>query len=130
MGIFDFFSNNGPSVAEEWHFPESEQDIDKLFQNDSGIQIIYKHSFTCGISMMSKNRIEPTVSQLAEQATFHFVDVKSSRPLSNYIAQKSGLRHESPQLIILYNGEVFDHGSHGQVTDGIIREAVEELTGK
>jgi len=46
----------------------------------------------------------------------YLVDVIAQRPLSREIAARLGIRHESPQVIVLRNGAVAWHGSHSDVS--------------
>ena len=55
------------------------------------------------------------------------VDVLSQRPLSRRIAAELGIRHESPQVIVLRRGTAFWHASHYDVTaDALAKEVAEE----
>ena len=49
------------------------------------------------------------------------MDVRAERPLSQLIAARTGVRHESPQIIILRNGAVVWSASHGDITAGAIQ---------
>lgn len=77
-------------------------------------QVIFKHSNRCATSFFARNSVE-TFSNEDEKAVFYLVDVIKDRPISLYIADKLGIRHESPQLFIIRNEEVVWHGSHQQV---------------
>ena len=75
-----------------------------------GRTIVYKHSPTCSLCSWS---IEE-VADFAESAgvTVHQVDVLRQRPLSQAIETHFGVRHESPQVLIIDDGRVTWHGSH------------------
>ena len=47
----------------------------------------------------------------------YFLTIQSHRDVSNAIEDKFGVRHESPQLLIVKNGEVVFHTSHGAISD-------------
>ena len=74
--------------------------------------IIFKHSNSCPISSMALNRIQSAKSELDEVANFHLIDVIKHRSLSLSIAEKLGVRHESPQVIVVKNGSVVHDASH------------------
>ncbi|MEX0646675.1 MAG: bacillithiol system redox-active protein YtxJ [Balneolaceae bacterium] len=118
-----------PELNKQWKIPETTAEVDELFESGSGLDIIYKHSYSCGTCIFAKTRVETILEELSGKAVFHFVDVHANRPVSNYIAEKSGIRHESPQLIILYNGGVFWHGSHNDVHPEPIKKALVEVSG-
>ncbi len=68
--------------------------------------IFFKHSRTCGISASLFNR----VSSL--DADINLIIVQDARSISNEIAERTGIRHESPQAIVLDSGLVKYHASH------------------
>ena len=121
--------NHKPQSREEWIIPESDSELDNYLKPDSGLVIIYKHSFSCGVSIFAKSRLEDSIDEINKCADCIFIDVKLNRYLSNKIAEKTGVRHESPQLLLLNNGEIFWHGSHGSVQVHPIIESIEEITG-
>lgn len=130
MAILSFLSGlrglargGGNEFDTRWNIPESEEDIDRLLEN-SRPQLIYKHSFACGVCVFSKSAIESEFEKLSEMADLHFVDVRASRNISNYIAEKTGVRHESPQAIILKKGQVSWHASHGGIKSEKITENI------
>ena len=80
--------------------------------------LIFKHSATCGISAAALEEIEE-VAELAglEPAIEAFVvSVQFGAAVSAEIAKRFRLRHESPQALIVFKGEVAWHASHFHVT--------------
>jgi len=73
--------------------------------------LLFKHSRTCGISagVMSQE-----ISGV--EAPVNVVFVQDDRMISNEIARRTGIRHESPQAIVLKDGEVVYHASHFDIT--------------
>ena len=53
------------------------------------------------------------------------LDVRGNSALAREVERRAGVRHESPQLIVLVDGRVAWHASHGRVTAKAVREAVE-----
>lgn len=78
-------------------------------------QVIFKHSTSCGLSGMLLRRFQKTWEQYSDQADFHLLDLIGYRAISNAIEDKLGVRHQSPQVILLYQGEVRDEVSHGSI---------------
>lgn len=72
-------------------------------QSASRPQVIFKHSTRCPISRMIKSRLEK--SDAPEDIDFYYLDLLKYRSLSNQIANEFGVRHESPQIILLKDGE-------------------------
>ncbi|HRN56814.1 MAG TPA: bacillithiol system redox-active protein YtxJ [Agriterribacter sp.] len=73
-------------------------------------QLIYKHSTRCGTSSMIRNRLERGVAPA--ETDFHFLDLIAYRALSTTIAEKLGVRHESPQVLLIRDGKCIYHESH------------------
>ena len=80
-------------------------------------QLIYKHSTTCGISSVVLNMFSRSFDYTDDQADLYFLDLHRHRSVSNEVARRFGVRHESPQLIVIDKGEVSVHRSHGAIAD-------------
>ncbi len=117
-------NGNTEEPHSHWNYPGSIEEISDIWQPDSGIHIIYKHSFTCGISSMAKSELESNIEDLGAKAKLHFIDVHDRRPVSDYIADKSGVAHHSPQVIVLRNGEVVWDASHGSIKAELLLKAI------
>lgn len=72
-------------------------------------QVIFKHSTRCNISSVAKNRLERAG---ASELQFHYLDLISYRPLSNSIAERFAVEHESPQILVIKNGKCIYYESH------------------
>ena len=85
-------------------------------------QLIFKHSTRCSISSMAKNRLERTIPP--ENIDFYYLDLISYRELSTKIAEDFDVFHESPQVILIKNGECsYDESHSGINMDDIIEQA-------
>ena len=84
---------------------------------------IFKHSPTCGTSAQAFDELEAYL-QAPDAVDVHLVDVLRSRPLSQAIAATFGVRHESPQLLLLVDGQVGWNGSHWRVNGDELRHAL------
>lgn len=85
-------------------------------------QLIFKHSTRCAISSMAKNRLER--SSAPDTVDFYFLDLVKYRQLSNKIAEEFAVYHESPQVLLIKNGEcIYDESHSGiqmdEITDQI-----------
>ncbi len=89
--------------------------------------IIFKHSFTCGISAEAHEELLGLLSN-GVSGHWYLVDVRTSRPLSMAIAERFGIRHESPQLMLIVAGQVRWSGSHYRVTSAAVQAALAGLT--
>lgn len=85
-------------------------------------QVIFKHSTRCANSSMAKNRLER--SEQPTGADFYFLDLIRYRSLSDNIARYFSVHHESPQVLVLKNGECIYDESHGSIN---MEDIVEQL---
>ena len=86
-------------------------------------QVILKHSTTCSISKMSLARLERSEAPTSIQ--FYYLDLLNYRAISNAIAEKFSVYHESPQILLIKNGECIFDESHGGIQ---MEEIVEQAT--
>ena len=84
------------------------EDIRKLSSQQA--QLIFKHSTRCAVSSMAKNRLER--SHIAANVQFHFLDLIKYRTVSNKIETEFDVSHESPQVLLIKNGECIFDESH------------------
>ena len=81
---------------------------------------IFKHSTRCSVSFMAMKAMNHNWPASAASTTLFHLDLIKHRGLSNEIAESFGIQHESPQLIIVQNGQVVHHASHGAIQGGEI----------
>lgn len=132
MGIFSKISEilGEQSVDLPWKMLSSETDLTNALDfSKSKPQIIFKHSTACSISFFAKREVEKLDEQTLLAADVNVVDVIRSRALSMYLADELKVRHESPQVIVVFNNKVIWHGSHSRVTADNIRKAISGLQG-
>lgn len=85
-------------------------------------QLIFKHSTRCSISSMILNRLER--SEATDQIRFHYLDLLAHRNLSNQLAEDFSVYHESPQVLLIKNGEcIYDESHQGINMDEITEQA-------
>lgn len=82
--------------------------------------VIFKHSTTCPISSAAYRQLEDYDGEIA------LVEVQRARELSQEIAERTGVAHESPQVIVLRNGQVVWDASHWKVSAEALSSAVKE----
>lgn len=86
--------------------------IDELIEESKNAPIlIFKHSRSCSISRTSLDRLERNWN-LDDEVKSYFLDLLSYRELSNAIAEKLKVRHESPQVLIVHDGKTLYSQSH------------------
>ncbi len=84
--------------------------------------VIFKHSTRCSISSMAKNRLERAAP--APDTLFYYLDLIKYRALSTKVAADFSIVHESPQIIMIKNGEcTYDESHNGISMDEIAEQA-------
>jgi bacillithiol system protein YtxJ len=77
--------------------------------------VIFKHSTRCGISSMTLRRFEGDYNVQSTNVALYFLDLIKFRDVSNEVASKFGVMHESPQLLVVKNGQVIHDSSHYEI---------------
>ena len=97
-----------------WITLNSTEQLDEIIAQ-SHIQpvAIFKHSTRCSISSMAKSRLER--AEAPEALAFYYLDLLAYRPISNEIAERFGVHHQSPQLLLIRNGECSYEESHSGI---------------
>ncbi|MFN5317545.1 MAG: bacillithiol system redox-active protein YtxJ [Bacteroidia bacterium] len=83
------------------------------FDSEHRYVFIFKHSTRCSISRMALDRLERS---LKANEPAYFLDLLNYRELSNLISERFSVQHESPQVLIIKNGECTLHASHNAIT--------------
>ena len=115
MGIFkSLFGSDNNRIEKpiiKWNALTESKQLDEIIANSSTkYQAIFKHSTRCGVSSGVLKQFERQEDD--GSIDFYFLDLLSYRTISDEITTRFGVMHQSPQLIVLKNGEVSAHGSH------------------
>jgi bacillithiol system protein YtxJ len=86
--------------------------------------VLFKHSTTCPISAAAHRQMTQLSTGVAGQISL--VIVQRDRELSRRVAEQTGIQHESPQAIILRNGQAVWSASHYDITAEAVAQAVRE----
>lgn len=84
-----------------------------------------KHSLTCPISHAAYQEYQK-YAEANQSVPTYYLAVQDSRPLSNEIAEKFQIKHESPQAILFSNGEARWNASHWKITNRSLAGAITE----
>ena len=119
MGLINKLFKNSREPKEEKLLPwinlsTSHQLDDILEKSKTKAQLIFKHSTRCGISRMVMNQF---IDAYNVDANFdlYYLDLLNFRDVSNKVGYRFQVIHESPQLLIIKNGVVVAHASHGAI---------------
>ena len=91
---------------------------DLLSRSQEQPVVIFKHSTTCPISAAAYDEMEQVASEVV------LVEVQRARELSREIEKQTGIRHESPQVLVLESGKVVWSASHFKVKARALEEAL------
>jgi bacillithiol system protein YtxJ len=78
--------------------------------------VLFKHSTRCNISALAKARLERDWSFSEQEVAAYYLDLLAYRPVSAKIAERFGVHHESPQVLLVVNGECVYDASHLDIT--------------
>ena len=85
-------------------------------------QVIFKHSTRCSISGTAKYRLESAKTN--DAVDFYYLDLLSYRSLSGLVAERFGVPHASPQVLVIKDGRcVFDESHLGIRMEEILAQA-------
>lgn len=101
---------------------DSKQLNDIVEKSKQKPQVIFKHSTRCSISSMAKGRLDRSVPP--EDIDFYFLDLIANRFISDQIAKDFKVYHESPQVLVIKNGECVYDESHASINMDEIKEQV------
>jgi bacillithiol system protein YtxJ len=78
--------------------------------------LIFKHSRYCGISCEALDQLRAHVDGASIDAAYKVITVQSHRRLADEVAMRLGIRHETPQAILLRDGQPVWSASHFRIT--------------
>lgn len=76
--------------------------------------VIFKHSTRCSVSRMALKQFENEFD-LADEVDTYFLDLISNRDVSNEIANRFEVIHQSPQLVLIKEGKSIYDASHSDI---------------
>lgn len=113
MGLF---STSGSTVAFPWKMLTSLEQLDTILNTPSDqLKVIFKHSTRCSISSMALKGFEKEWNTEGPAFDLYFLDLIAHRDISNAIADKTHVEHQSPQIIVLDDSEAVYNASHHHI---------------
>ena len=101
-----------------------------LTQSDTRPLLLFKHSYSCGISAEALDELVGHLDSAGEtqkrtdSPRYAMVTVQTHREVSNAVASKLGIRHETPQALLVRDGQVVWSASHFRVTAEAVAAAI------
>jgi len=107
-----------------WILLTDETQLQQIIQQSAAKpQLIFKHSTRCGISSMARNRLER--NSPPDGIDFYFLDLLQHRQLSQQVAGIFNVEHESPQVLLIKNGQcIYDESHSGISMDEIVEKSM------
>lgn len=116
------FGSSEPKPAKEekilpWQALIDVAQLDRIAEKSlTKTQLIFKHSTRCGISSMVMKQFVSDYD-LELNADLYYLDLLAYRDVSDEVGYKFQVMHQSPQLLVLKNGVVVAHASHGGINE-------------
>ncbi|MDP2386435.1 MAG: bacillithiol system redox-active protein YtxJ [Bacteroidota bacterium] len=129
MGFFTSKNKNSSNepASLNWKPLQSVLELDTLSKNSHQKPVlIFKHSTRCSISRMVLKQFENDYTIDPTKMDSYFVDLLNFRSVSNEIANKFLVEHQSPQILLIKNGKCIYYASHSDID----AEAVESILRK
>lgn len=109
---FQSFRSGLETPSSGWTALTSTDQVDQLYKKSAEKPVlIFKHSTACNISKGAKRHLEKRKIE-REEVDAYYLDLLVYRSVSNYVEEKTGVKHESPQVIVLHQGKVLYSASH------------------
>jgi len=87
--------------------------------------LLFKHSRHCGTSFEALDELHAHIETVQPgSAAYKMITVQTHRPVSDAVSQRFGLRHETPQAILLRHGQVIWNASHFRITASRLTDAL------
>ena len=101
-------------------------DINQLngIKEAEGYSVIFKHSTRCSVSLMAKKGFEADWDVIPAGTSLYFLDLISHRDLSAAVAEIFKVHHESPQVLLIKDGECILDSSHSDISAEEIADAI------
>ena len=87
--------------------------------------LLFKHSRHCGVSCDALDELRSHIDgRIPGEVSYKMITVQSHRPVSDAAAQRLGIRHETPQAILLRGGKAVWNASHFRITADHLDEVI------
>jgi bacillithiol system protein YtxJ len=90
----------------------------------SGYSLIFKHSTRCSVSLMAKRNFEFDWDVVPADTKLYFLDLLNFRDISNQIAELFQVAHQSPQILLIKDGDCILEASHSDISAEEVAEVI------
>lgn len=108
------------------HLQRIEQLDELLAESSHRPLLLFKHSASCGTSYEALDELIDHLNDERLPARYAMITVQTHRELSTAVARRLGVRHETPQALLIRKGRVVWSASHFRVTGGALEAAIKK----
>ena len=90
--------------------------------------LLFKHSRHCGVSCEALDELRAHLERSDTPASYRLITVQTHRPISDAAAHRLGVRHETPQAILVRGGKAVWNASHFRITASTLDEITRRHT--
>ena len=98
---------------------------DVIVTSEERLVLLFKHSVTCGTSAQAYDELVDHLITCQHTTQYVIVTVQTHRDLSDAVAARFKVRHETPQTLLIHKGQVVWEASHFSVTAETIKAAID-----
>ena len=107
------------------------ESISQLAQIDADSRqhpvMIFKHSTRCSVSSTALDRLNRNSGDELPAADLYYLDLIAHRDISNAIAQRYEVEHESPQMLVIRDGKAVHVTSHFEISYPDLKHTLEQV---
>ena len=130
MAFFNSIFGSKDSIPKEnfpWVSLDQAEQVNQLTQESkTRYVLIFKHSTRCGISRFSLQNFESDFTPDPSKVSLYFLDILNHRAISNEIASRFDVVHQSPQVLLIKDSNVIYTESHGHISTQEIQNLIQE----
>ncbi|MGM0635943.1 MAG: bacillithiol system redox-active protein YtxJ [Bacteroidota bacterium] len=113
--------NNTAGSEYTWYKLKKIEQLEAIRElSNEKLVVIFKHSTRCGISKMVWNQFHTYADFDEDNVALFYLDLLSYRDVSDQIAADFQVIHQSPQLLLIKNGEVVHYSSHSSISPSVV----------
>lgn len=100
-------------------------ELDRLLaESQARPLLLFKHSYTCGVSAEALDELVEHLNGDSLDARYAMVTVQTHRDVSNAVASRLGVRHHTPQAILVREGRAVWSATHFRINADEIRRVL------
>ena len=110
-------------IIMQWNNLTNVDQLSEIKKAD-GYSVIFKHSTRCSVSLMAKRKFEMDWDAIPKNTQMYFLDLIAHRDISAAIADVFQVHHESPQVLLIKDGECTLDASHSDIDAQEIADSI------